>query len=72
MEFSTDKCKIPIITNKKNIINHQYKMDKSKLENVKQEKYLGVIISNKLSWLPHAKMINFLCQSQKLVFAKKS
>ena len=33
-------------------------MEKSKLKNVKQEKYLGVIISNRLSWLPHAKMIS--------------
>ena len=33
-------------------------MQRSKLENIKQEKYLGVIISNKLSWLPQAKMIN--------------
>ena len=31
-------------------------MEKSKLENLKQEKHLGVIINNKLSWLPHTKM----------------
>ena len=41
MEFNTDKCKILTVTNKKNIIKHQYKMDKSKLKNVEQEKYLG-------------------------------
>ena len=58
MEFNTDKCKILTVTNKKNIIKHEYKMEKSKLKNVKQEKYLGVIISNKLSWLPHPKMIS--------------
>ena len=33
-------------------------MEKSKLKNVKQEKYLSVIINNRLSWLPHAKMIS--------------
>ena len=33
-------------------------MDKSKLQNVEQEKYLGVIINKRLSWLPHAKMIS--------------
>ena len=49
MEFNTDKCKILTVTNKKNIIKHQCKMEKTKLKNVKQEKYLGAIISNKLS-----------------------
>ena len=34
MEFNTDKCKILTVTNKKNIIKHQYKMEKSKLKNV--------------------------------------
>ena len=57
MEFNTDKCKIFTVTNKKNIIKHQYKMEKSKLKNVKQEKYLVVIINNKLSWLLLAKII---------------
>ena len=33
-------------------------MERSKLKNVKQEKYFVVIISNKLSWLPHTKMIS--------------
>ena len=59
MEFNTDKCKILTVTNKKNIIKHQYKMDKSKLKNVDQEKYLGVIINKRLSWLPHANMISY-------------
>ena len=58
MEFNTDKYKILTVTNKKNIIKHQYKNERSKLENVKQEKYLGVVINNKLSWLPHAKIIS--------------
>ena len=35
-EFNTDKCKILTVTNKKNIIKHQYKMDKSNLKNVEQ------------------------------------
>ena len=57
MEFNTDKCKVLSITNKKNIIKYNYKMEKQHLETVQQEKYLGVVINNKLSWLPHAKMI---------------
>ena len=51
MEFNTDKCKILTVTNKKNIIKHQYKMDKSKLKNVELEKHLGVIINKRLSML---------------------
>ena len=33
-------------------------MEKSKLEKVRQEKYIGVIIRNNLSWLLHPKMIS--------------
>ena len=54
MEFNRDRCKNFTITN----IKHQYKMEKSKLENVKPRIYLSVNINNKLSWLPHAKMIS--------------
>ena len=39
-------------------MERQYKMEKSRLENVTQEKYLSVI-NNKLSWLLHAKMIGY-------------
>ena len=66
MEFNTDKYKILTVTNK-NIIKHQYKNERSKLENVKQEKYLGVIINNKLLWLPHAKIIS-CCANLKRLF----
>ena len=71
IEFNTDKCKILTVTNKKNIIKHQYKMEKSKLRNVEQEKYLGVIINNRLSWLPHAKMIS-CCASLKRQFLQRN
>ena len=57
MEFNTEKCKIFTVTNKENII-HQCKLERSKRKNVKQEKYLCVIINKKLSWLPHAKMMS--------------
>ena len=71
MEFNTDKCKILTVTNTKNIIKHQYKMDKSKLKNVEQEKYLGVIINKRLSWLPHAKVIS-CCANLKTHFLQKN
>ena len=56
-QFNTNKCKILTVTNKKNITKHQCKMEKSKLKNVKQEKYLAAI-NNRLSWLPLAKRIS--------------
>ena len=71
MEFNTDRCKILTVTNKKNIIKHQYKIKRSKLEIVKQEKYLGVIINNKLSWLPHVKMSS-CCANLKRQFLQRN
>ena len=71
MEFNTDKCKILSVTNKKNIIKHQYKMDKSKLKNIEQEKYLDVIIKKRLSWLPHAKLIS-CCANLKRQFLQRN
>ena len=58
MEFNIEKCKILTVTNKKKAINYDYKIDNVELETVQQEKYLGIIINNKLSWLPHAKLIS--------------
>mgnify|MGYP001796102237 CR=1 FL=1 len=58
MEFNTDKCKILSVTNKKNIINYNYKMENVSLKSVTEEKYLGVVIDKKLSWLPHVKKIS--------------
>ena len=53
MEFNTDKCKILTVTNIKSK-DQNWKM-------LSKKKYLGVIINNKLSWLPHAKM--FSCRA---------
>ena len=53
MEFKPNKCKVLIITNKIKPVQHCYKMHGIYLENVTQEKYLGVIIHRKLFWKPH-------------------
>ena len=53
MEFNPIKCKVLIATNKIKPIQHWYKMHGIYLENVIQEKYLGLILHRKLSWKPH-------------------
>ena len=55
MEFNKEKCKKLTTAIKKNIIKHEKSLTKQK--NVKQEKRLSVIISSKLSWLPHVKLL---------------
>ena len=44
-----DNCKVIRITNKRNFIQYNYKMHNNSLEVVKEEKYLGVVINQKLS-----------------------
>ena len=46
-------------------------MERSKLENVKQEIYLSVIINNKFSLLPHVKMIS-CCINLKRQFLERN
>lgn len=55
MEFSEDKCKVLRITRKtsRNIILHDYQIHSHTLEVVKEAKYLGVTLQNKLSFTPH-------------------
>ena len=44
MTFDTDKCKVVQICDKN--LNTKYKMSDHEFDDVKQEKYLSVIISN--------------------------
>ena len=46
-------------------------MDKSKLKNFEQEKYLAVIINKRLSCLPHVKMI-MCCANVKRQFLQRN
>ena len=53
MEFNPRKFKVLIVTNKIKPAQRCCKMHGIYLENVTQEKYLGVILHRKLSWKPH-------------------
>ena len=53
MKFNPVKCKVLIVTNKIKPFQHCYKIHGIYLENVAQEKYLGVILHRKFSWKPH-------------------
>ena len=46
-----------IVTNKIKPVQHCYKIHGIYLENVTQEKYLGVILHRKLSWKPHVSSV---------------
>ena len=53
MEFHPDKCKVLTITNKLKPIIANYTIHDQVLESVRDGKYLGVIVHNRLSWKPH-------------------
>ena len=57
MEFNPGKCEVLRITNKKKIIDTEYKIRGQVLPRVNSAKYLGVTIHNKLSWNPHVDRI---------------
>ncbi|CAB4041741.1 Hypothetical predicted protein, partial [Paramuricea clavata] len=53
MNFNASKCKVLSITRKVNPLHFQYHMDSIKLLRVNEEKDLGVIITENLSWESH-------------------
>ena len=53
MEFNPTKCQVIHITRSKNIIPTSYYLHNTKLEATKSAKYLGVTISDNLSWNTH-------------------
>ena len=57
MDFHPDKCKMLRITNKRKIIDGHYFIHGQQLENVKEAKYLGVTITQKLNWKSHVSKI---------------
>ena len=57
MRFQSTKCNIMQITKKQNIIDYNYKLDDTVLEKVESIKYLGVTITNKLSWNSHIRNV---------------
>ena len=53
MKFNTSKCFIMHMTHQKRFTPHHYKMRNSILESVCHHPYLGVEISDKLTWARH-------------------
>ena len=53
MQFNADKCEAIRITNKLNPLIHDYHIHETKLQTVKNAKYLGLTISSDLSWNTH-------------------
>ena len=55
MEFNSSKCQVIHVTRRKHPVPSQYKLHGVLLESVTSAKYLGVDISNNLSWDTHIK-----------------
>ena len=53
MEFNPSKCQVVRVTTSRKLINVTYTLHGQVLEVVTSAKYLGVDISNGLSWNPH-------------------
>ena len=53
MKFHPDKCFVLRVTNKRKIIDSNYKIHGQELQVVDKAKYLGVTISKNLSWKNH-------------------
>ena len=55
MAFNPDKCEVIRITKKKNPIIFDYKLHGITLQSTKNNKYLGLTISDDLTWSKHIK-----------------
>ena len=58
MSFNTSKCQVLHITRAKCPIQTRYILHGTVLESVPSAKYLGVTISDNLSWIPHTDSIS--------------
>ena len=57
MGFNVDKCHQLTVSTKTNSTNTSYNLHGQTLEKVKNAKYLGIEINEKLSWKPHVNAI---------------
>ena len=64
MSFNTSKCQHLPITNKRNPIKSDYSLHNQRLETVKDAKYLGVNLNEKLNWSNH---IDNICKKSKRI-----
>lgn len=53
MSLNISKCQYMCVTRKRQIINHQYSINSSALTQVDSYRYLGVTITNQLTWCAH-------------------
>ena len=58
MSFNADKCFTLHITRKRKTVEYNYMLHDHKLKETTDSKYLGVIISNDLSWATHIRNIS--------------
>ena len=71
MSFNPDKCNTISITRKRNRINHQYTLHSKTLENVDSATYLGVELSNDLTWSKHINKTTMKA-NRKLAFIRRN
>ena len=57
IQFNTTKCKVLTVTRKKQPLNYDYTLNHAQLERVTEEKDLGVIVNNTLSWEKHVNSV---------------
>lgn len=65
LKFNESKCKVSSITRKKHPICFNYKLGSTDLLKVKEEKDLGVTVTDTLSWNPHIQ--NIVSKANKLL-----
>ena len=65
LKFNESKCKVLSITRKKHPICFNYKLGSTDLLKVKEEKDLGVTVTDTLSWNPHIQ--NIVSKANKLL-----
>ena len=72
MKFNAKKCFIMSMhRSKKTPLTHMYELCGNFLSTVKEEKYLGVILSDDMSWAPHIECVTSAA-SQKLGFLSRN